>query len=377
MALAKAGIRADVFEAYGRGADGVGAFLGLASNGLEALGTLGLHHLADCQGFETPRMRIAMANGRTLAEFPLGSDKANAPVPRTVSRSGLYEALRNEAERRGIPIRYGKKLVTAEPRAGAPGVVARFADGTTASADLLIGADGIQSSVREIIDQDAPRPRYVPLLNAGGYARGPRVDGEIGVMQMIFGRRCFFCYTPHPNGEVWWFANPPEPRERSRNELAAITAEQWKTRLIDLFADDLALAVDLIRATPAIAIGWNTYDVPHVPRWHRDRMVIIGDAAHATAPSAGQGASMAIEDAVVLAKCLRDVPDVDQAFGAYERSRRQRVERVVAQGRRNGQLKSLGLVTRLLLPIFFKLRRPDDLSWLYDYRVEWDEVVAA
>ena len=62
-------------------------------------------------------------------------------------------------------------------------------------------------------------------------------------------------------------------------------------------------------------------------------MVIVGDAAHATSPSSGQGASMAIEDAVVLAKCLRDLPDVSRAFAAYEQLRRERVERVVAQER--------------------------------------------
>lgn len=77
-------------------------------------------------------------------------------------------------------------------------------------------------------------------------------------------------------------------------------------------------------------------------------MVVIGDAAHAPAPTSGQGASPAAEDAVVLAKCLRDQPDIGQALGVYERLRRPRVERIVAQAARTSSTKTPGLVGRLL-----------------------------
>jgi hypothetical protein len=70
----------------------------------------------------------------------------------------------------------------------------------------------------------------------------------------------------------------------------------------------------IIRATKEILAGWNTYDFPTVPTWHNERMIIIGDAAHAASPSSGQGASMAIKDAVVLAKCLRDEPCIEDAL---------------------------------------------------------------
>src|SRR5262249_3369173 len=151
-----------------------------------------------------------------------------------------------------------KRLVSAEktPR----GVVARFEDGSQAEADLLIGADGLQSRTRRIIDPAAPPARYVGLLNTGGYARGVRVASKPGVINFIFGKRCFFGYILHPNGEVWWFANPPSARELSRAELAAITPEQWRARLLDLFAGDVTPAVEIIRATPEIASAWNTHD---------------------------------------------------------------------------------------------------------------------
>jgi FAD-dependent urate hydroxylase len=373
MALRKAGIDATIYEAYDRSADGVGAFLTLAVNGIAALGTLDLHHLVRNKGFATTKMSIGMGGGKKpMAEFGFGAALPDGTSTQTVRRADLYGELRDEAVRRGIPVEYGKRLVAAEP--DRRGVTATFADGTTARADLLVGADGLRSAVRTIIDPNAPAPRYVPLQNAGGYAKGLRVDAEPGHVQMIFGRECFWAYVVAPNGDLWWFANPRQPKELTRAELAEVP---WRERLLELFANEDRLASDLVDATPELFAGWNTYDFPKVPTWHRDRMIIIGDAAHATSPASGQGASMAIEDAVTLAMCLRDGTDVPDAFARYESLRRKRVERVVAQGKRNGDGKSLGPVTRRLLPLIFKLYKPNaaSMNWLYGHRIDWDTTV--
>ncbi len=376
MALKQAGIDSTVYEAYDRAADGVGAFLTLAVNGLAALRELDLHDLVRGKGFDTPAM-VAEMDGRQLVRFSFGDPLPDGTYNQTITRADLYGVLRDEAVRRGVPIEYGRRLISAESTSD--GVVATFADGTTATGDLLIGADGLRSVTRTLIDPAAPPPRYVPLLNAGGYARGVDLDGEPGVMHMFFGRRCFFSYVIRPDGEVWWFANPPQARELPASELAAITPERWRAQLRDLFADDDFPALRVIDATEQIFSGWNTYDFPTVPVWHRDGMVIIGDAAHATSPASGQGASMALEDAVTLAKCLRDLPDVPAAFTAYENLRRKRVERVVAQGKRNGDGKAMGRVGRMFLPIIFKFvaKAANKQGWLYDHRILWDERVAA
>ena len=375
MALKQAGIDSTVYEAYDRSADGVGAFLTLAVNGLAALRTLGLSNLVRDKGFDTPSMAAEM-DGRRLAEFSFGQPLPDGTRNQTITRADLYGALRDEAVRRGVPVEYGKRLVAAESTSD--GVLARFADGSTARGDLLIGADGLRSVTRRIIDPNAPAPRYVPLLNAGGYARGVALAGEPGVMHMFFGRRCFFSYVTRPDGEVWWFANPPQPTELAPKDLAAITPEQWRTKLRDLFAGDDFPALEVIDATGHIFSGWNTYDFPKVPVWHRDRMIIIGDAAHATSPASGQGASMAMEDAVTLAKCLRDLPEVPWAFAAYESLRRRRVERVVARGKRNGDGKAVGRLGRMMLPLIFRFvaKAAPKQGWLYDHRIDWDEPVA-
>ena len=121
--------------------------------------------------------------------------------------------------------------------------------------------------------------------------------------------------------------------------------------------------------------------MPVVPTWHRDSMVIIGDAAHATSPSSGQGASLAIENAIVLAKCLRDCDGVPNALATYERLRRTRVERVVAYSARVSQSKTPGTVGRwlrdLVMPFALKVfASPDAQAWLYAYHIDWSERVA-
>jgi 2-polyprenyl-6-methoxyphenol hydroxylase-like FAD-dependent oxidoreductase len=98
--------------------------------------------------------------------------------------------------------------------------------------------------------------------------------------------------------------------------------------------------------------------MPHVPTWRRGHMVIVGDAAHAAAPASGQSASMAIDDAVVLAKSLSENPSVPAALATYEAVRRPRVERVVEYGARFSGAKAPGTVSRiirdLMLPFVFK-----------------------
>jgi 2-polyprenyl-6-methoxyphenol hydroxylase-like FAD-dependent oxidoreductase len=347
---------------------------------MDALHAIDAHHLVLAEGFPTPRMTIQNGTGKHLGEVPLGGKLPDGTVSQTLKRADLYRTLRDEAVRRGSLIEYGKRLVDAETTPDGS-VTALFEDGTEAVGDLLIGADGIHSRTRRIIDTSAPGARYIPVLNIGGYARDVRVLAEPGTFRMVFGKRAFFGYAVHPSGEVWWFANPPRADEPTRAELAAIGTEQWREMLMDLFAGDATPAVEIIRSTPGELAGWATYDLPSVPTWHKGSLVIIGDAAHATAPSSGQGASMAIEDAVVLARCLRDLPDIGQAFAAYERLRRTRVERIVAHGARTSNSKATGPVARVLrdmmMPLILKrVARGESLAWMHDYHIAWDEKVA-
>src|SRR5215211_6141481 len=298
MALQRAGIDSVVYEAYDTSAGlDTGAFLTVAVNGLDALRTLDAHEPVLDAGFPTGNIEFFSGTGKRLGEVPIGGTLPDGTVTHTIKRADLYRVLHDEATRRGVPIEHNRRLVDAESTPDGS-VVARFEDGTEAAGDLLIGADGIHSRTRRIIDPTTPEPRYTGLGNIGGFTREASVNTKPGIYVMVWGKRAFFGYTVSPSGEIWWFANPPEAREPDRAELAATTTEQWKERLTYLFADDATPAVEIIRATPGDLAGTNQYDMPSVPTWHRGPVVIIGDAAHAASPASGQGASMAIEDAV-------------------------------------------------------------------------------
>jgi 2-polyprenyl-6-methoxyphenol hydroxylase-like FAD-dependent oxidoreductase len=254
-------------------------------------------------------------------------------------------------------------------------VVATFEDGTEAVGDLLVGADGVRSRTRQLIDTSAPAGRFVGLTNFGGYTPAVGLDVEPEAWHMLFGRRAFFGYVLDGHGGAVWFANVPRD-QITPAERAATSNEAWQQQLVALFAGDAGPAADLIRRGELELAGDNTFDLPHVPVWQRGRLLVIGDAAHAPAPSSGQGASMALEDALVLARCLRDIKSIPDAFVAYEHLRRERVERIVAQGARSSSSKVAGrlgrvvrdLALRLMLRLFVTER---SLRWMYDYRVEW------
>src|ERR1700676_4310990 len=145
-----------------------------------------------------------------------------------------------------------------------------------------------------------------------------------------------------------------------------------------MFTGDRSPAAKIIAAGELELAADNTYDLPSVPTWYRGPMIIIGDAAHAPSPTSGQGASMALEDAVVLAKCLRDLPRMaTKSFAIYERLRRQRVERIVAEGARQSSNKTRGPVGRIvrdfMLPFVFKfLVTEKSLNWIYNHHIDWD-----
>jgi FAD-dependent urate hydroxylase len=378
MALQRAGIDAVVYEAHPPTTEEVGSYLSVASNGLDALRAVDADKQVLAEGFPAPTNLLLTSGGRRLGAVSNGGTLPDGTVSHTIKRARLYRVLHQEAASRGIQMEFGKRLVEAHP-APDGGVVARFDDGTQAAGDLLIGADGVHSATRRIIDQAAPAGRYVGLVNFGGYTEQAAAEAEPGTWQMIFGKHAFFGYVLDDAGGTVWFANVPRAKV-SQAERDATTAEQWQRQLVELFADDHGPASRLIAAGRLELAADSTHDLPSVPTWSKGPMVIIGDAAHAPSPTSGQGASMAAEDAVVLAKCLRDLPDIPRALAAYEQLRRARVERIVAQGARTGRSKTPGPVGRmlqgLLLPLVFRFMVTErSQAWIYRHHIDWDEPV--
>lgn len=379
LALQRAGIEAVVHEAHEGPAESLGLFLGLGINGMRVLRDLdALDAVMRTETIATPSLVLSSSTGKRLGAVPMGWLDPNTPSI-TLMRGALQRALADEAQARGIEIRYRKRFVTYTETARS--VVARFEDGSEVEGDLLIGADGIRSRVRAVMMPSAPPPRFTGLLNLGGVVPDSGLPPTPQSMHMVWGRRAFFGYTVRPDGEAWWFANLGARQEPDRTDLAAVSTGEWKRRLRDLFAGDPPFIAALIEGTEKIA-ATPIHDIPSVRNWQRGRAVLLGDAAHAVSPSAGQGASMAMEDAVMLAKCLRDLPVPAQALARYEGLRRPRAERIIKVGRRNGQYKAprnrAALFMRdLLMPLAFRFFVTEkNMSWIYDYEIPWDEPVA-
>ncbi|MCX4703778.1 NAD(P)/FAD-dependent oxidoreductase [Streptomyces sp. NBC_01373] len=324
LALHKAGFDVSVYEAHPDSAEDIGAFLTLASNGMRALAQIDASAAVTATGFPLTSMRVLDSTGTELAQRPLG--EADNPVLRyrCLRRGELNAALHTEAAHRGVTIRHGASLASVQD--GPDRVTAHFTDGSTATGDLLIGADGLNSTVRRTI-APATQPCYAGEYVFYGYttntSRIEEADAER--ITMVRGSAAAFGYAVSPGGQTYWFARVAGER-LAADEIAHGTPGRWRDLLMPLLRDDATAAAGIVAATPDDILVTNATEIPTGAPWRSGRMLLVGDAAHAASPATGQGASMAMEDAVILAKALRDAPDTDTALSVYETLRRPRVE---------------------------------------------------
>jgi 2-polyprenyl-6-methoxyphenol hydroxylase-like FAD-dependent oxidoreductase len=374
-ALLKAGIQATVYEAYPTLTEGIGGGLALAPNGLAALSVIGADDAV--RALATPAAGTVMAVGENTRRLP---NLADVEPLQIVGRGDLHRVLHDRAVEAGVRFEYGKRLVAADEDPNS--VTGRFEDGSTASADVLVGADGVRSTVRTLIDPQAPAAGYTGLLGFQGYLdASPDLDPEPGVMTFAFGKRAYYLFWKMADGRVTWGANLPSKKYMSLTDARAIRAEQWLRTLRETYAGDLPGELLAYRTTAEnLDITGAIHIMPPVPHWHRGRMVLVGDAVHAPSNSTGQGASLAIESSIQLARCLRDLPDATSAFNAYEQLRRERVERITKRGARTNSAKTPGPVGRkamqVLMPVFFKVMNFEKvMGWEQRYRIDWDAPV--
>lgn len=359
IALRRSGIECTVYEASDGPRDNAGVFLNVAPNGLSVLRALDLGSRLDGIGFRNDRLVFHNEAGRVLAEAPVGGV--------TIMRGALSRLLREAAEEAGVAFVFKKSLTRVTEHRGQ--AVAHFADGTAAEGSSIVGADGIHSRTRSSCFDNAPQPSYTGILNLGGVVRTD-LPPTGTAMHMIFGRRGFFGYAVRPDGDTYWFSNVGQKAEPSR-EL--VTTRDHRAQLLATHDGDPPDVMRILQAVSGDVGAWPDYDLSPLRTWHRGRVCLLGDAAHALGPHVGQGASLALEDAFVMAKCLRESRDTSQAFATFERVRRARVEPILTQSRRTGRQKApsgwLGRKIRdAILPVFLKSSARAALE-LYRYDV--------
>ncbi|MGV2068596.1 FAD-dependent oxidoreductase [Agrobacterium sp. 22-226-1] len=372
IALQRVGIKATIYERRQAEVRDEGLFLSLSSNGLRALDGLELMRpLMEAEFIPTPNIAFLNADARRLTSLPMG--RLNAGVdPITLKRQTLYDVLASEARACGIEIIRGQTVAGFRNTDGV--VAASLSDGSEQTCDVLLGADGTNSCIRRQMNKGQNLTRYTGLLNLGGFVRQSGLNPTLGEYHMIWGRRAFFGYIVRASGEAWWFANLGHEADPAQSSFRRGEPDCWKAELLAQFREEPPFVRNLIDATPHIS-AYPIFDVPTVPTWVDGRVALVGDAAHATSPSSGQGASLAIEDAAYMAVCLREIDDPAAALKHFEATRRPRAEKVVAEGRKRGMYKApknaasmflRDLLMPAALQIFGSARAQ---SWIYDYEV--------
>ncbi|WP_267643496.1 FAD-dependent oxidoreductase [Haloarchaeobius amylolyticus] len=370
MYLQRVGITPIIYEGRSEPRDEEGFFLNLAKNGTDVLETLGIEDEVLENGHQSNRLVFQNHKQKRLGENP--SETV------VIKRGLLTKALREAATERGITVEFGKRLVDVQvPHDDM--AIAYFEDGTEAHGDFLVGCDGIHSQTRRSMFPNAPEPEYTGIIDSGAFTHNDSIPQSDGVMRMTFGVDGFFGYQKVPTGEIFWFENHERKQAPDRAELETIPQAEWKEKLLHLHKDDHEEVTEIIRSTDGEIGKWPVYDLPALPTWHTKTVCLIGDAAHATSPHVGQGASLAMEDAIVLAKCVRDLENAQDAFERFESLRRDRVEEIVEISRETGNQKApSNIVARkirdLILPFFLK-RGVENFEKIYSYRVDWAEPV--
>ena len=376
VALTKVGVDATILEARRPEEAGGGAFLNLAPNGINALRAIGLGEVVrDAGGVPRTGIRFHNAAGREVGHLDGRDELARYGAQNhLIRRDLLHERLHEAAEAAGVTVVRGARVTEVDERRDGVRVRTTGTHGVV-EGDVLLGADGVHSTVRRQVVPDAERPHYTGILNCGGWTAVDLPDTPD--QQLVFGRRGFFGYVVH-DGLAYWFSNVAHREDPSAGQGLAIDTDAWLGRIRQVHADDPEPVGRILSAATGVAGVWPVYDVAALRTWHTGRVCLLGDAAHATSPNAGQGASLAFEDAAELARCLRDLREPAAAFAAFERLRKDRAEKIVRLSRRLGKSKApsrLGAWFRdLTLPHFLKAGASETRE-KYGYVVDFDAPV--
>ncbi|TDW99811.1 FAD-dependent oxidoreductase [Dinghuibacter silviterrae] len=377
LALKKSGVPCAVYEAFDY-KQGVGAGFNIAPNGMKVLGTLGVADKIIAKGSVVNDHWFRSVRGKVIAHMRNGKPGKYEQPGVSLSRAAVYEVLTEEIHAKGIEIHYNKRLrdMTDEGLR----IVAHFEDGTSATGAVLMGADGLHSKVRELIFPDAPKPEFTGLIGVGGFVPADAVPHLSGSDQhsltYIPGPEGFVGYTGAGEGQMMWWGNYPSEHPLDQNETGAVPAEGLRRRMLTRFCGYPSPVNELIAGTTR-AFALNDMALESLPTWHSGKVLLIGDAAHAVSSSSGQGASLALEDALYLARLFRDVQEgYASVFAQFERARRPRVEKIIAEGKRRRERKKATSplevrVGEWMMRFFIGLFGERSLDKNYSYTVEF------
>ncbi len=362
-ALRRVGLDVEIFEQAEKFAR-VGAGIQQSPNAMRVHRGLGIEErLRDVAFAPASALNRDGVTGAVTNDHPLGGAveaRHGAPYL-TLHRGDLHAALAAIVPRDCIHM--GRRLVRIA--ADGAGVALGFADGREVLADAVIGADGVHSLVRAHVLAPtgvADRPRFTGRVAYRTTFAATRLQGvDVGQSRTKWwgaDRHIVIYPVTAPRDEVYFVTSQPERADW-------ITQESWSAKgdVAELRPAFAAFHPD-VRAVLAAAPEvhkWGIFERDPLPTWRRGGTVLLGDACHPMTPYMASGAAMALEDAVMLARCFEAMPDdsVERVFDAFEANRKPRTSRVQAGSSANTWM-----------------RNATDPDWLYGYDA-WSAPLAA
>lgn len=310
----------------------------LSPNALRVLESVGVYKRVRSKALELDVLTFKDGKDETTDVYYFGSEKLYGYDAIRIMRKELLDEMRAMLQERKIPIHFGSKL-TAITSDGPDKVEFSFANGQTGSAPLLVGADGIHSTVRGTFLPQV-KPIYAGFMGINSVVKRSdlRIPDGYELPATVMGKHGAFLLVPQkPDGSELFIG--------SQRRFAELDAAEWeglranKQKLHDMLQENKADWPDVVQsaleATPVDRMGfWAFYGIPPLPSWLSDskRVILVGDAAHAIPPTAGQGANQAFEDvralATLLSKLSPSVP-LDKAAAKWQAYRQDRVKKVL------------------------------------------------
>jgi FAD-dependent urate hydroxylase len=329
-ALRRAGMDPEVVERETDWRD-AGTGMYLPANGVRALRALGLEGAVAARAASIPHQRLLDHRGRLLAEIDLDRLWGDVGPCLALPRTELHQILRE-----GMPVQLGRTIRSLEHLDGP--VQVGFDDGGGGDYDLVVGADGLHSTVRRL----AVDPRPPVPVGQHSWRFLAACPPQVSTWTVMLGRGTSFLTVPVGPGLVYGYADVTadtaaggerngNPVGRLREHFAGFAAPV--PGLLDQLEDPAR-----VHAAPIEQVAEE--------RWGRGAVVLVGDAAHGMSPNMAQGAALAFEDALVLAACLRDVATITDAVAAFVARRNRRTGWVRAQTHRRDRTRNLPPVLR-------------------------------
>lgn len=327
IALRRAGIEVEIVERSPT-RDVPGAELMVGGSFLRTLDTLQVAERCVEVGIGLDRTRLCAADGQVLGEVAMPRvARSDLPLAAGITRNNLLGILLDTAEAVGSVVRHGTTIDDIKNNERQIGVV--FSDGRSGSYDLVVGADGVRSTVRSLVMPGAPQPRYT---GQGVWrARVPRTGDPM--LAVFFGARskAGFITVSDEFQYVFCVVNAPNPERLPEGRFPELLRE-----VLAEYGGVMDEVREQIRDRGQIYYSGLVSLILPAP-WHRGRVLLIGDAAHACTPHLAYGAGIAVEDGVVLGEVLSTYDSLPVALEAFMRRRYERCRMVVENSRQLGE----------------------------------------